>query len=97
MIGHPLLRDCPNVFRYYKALLSDDEGFGNAVDPKVDANRACSVHPVREGLLKLTDKLAGGTLLVLNIHPNHDYTAIPEPFPNSLEARRLLIAGRVAP
>ncbi len=97
MIDHPLFRDRPNVFRCNEAVLIDDEGFGNAVNPEIDANCTCPVHPVRKSLAELTDELHGSCLSVLNIHADDDHATILELFPDVLEPGCLLITGWVAP
>jgi len=97
MIDHPLFWDGPYVLRPDETILIDNEGFGHAVDSKIDANLTRSIHSVRKSLTELTDKPSCSSFVILDIHSDHSDSAILVSLPDSLEPWRLFIAGRVAP
>jgi len=97
MVDQPLFWDGPNILRPDETMLIDDKGFGHPIDPKVDADPTRPVHSVRKSLTELTDKPLCGSFVILDIDSDHSNSANLVSLPDSLEPRRFLIAGRVAP
>ena len=97
MVDQPLFWDGPNILRPDEAMLIDDEGFGHAIDPKVDADLPGLIHSVWKSLTELTDKPLCGSFVILDIDSDHSHSAHLVSLPDLLEPRRFLIAGRVAP
>jgi len=97
MVDQPLFWDGPNILRPDETMLIDDKGFGHPIDPKVDVDLTRPVHSVLKSLTELTDKPLCGSFVILDIDSDHSNSANLGSFPDSLESRRFLIAGRVAP
>src|SRR3989442_5132096 len=64
MVDQPLFWDGPNILRPDEAMLIDDEGFGHAIDPKVDADLPGLIHSVWKSLTELTDKPLCGSFVI---------------------------------
>src|SRR2546428_1073428 len=97
MVDQPLFWNGPNILRPDETMLIDDKGFGHPIDPKVDVDLTRPVHSLLKSLTELTDKPLCGSFVILDIDSDHSNSANLGSFPDPLESRRFLIAGRVAP
>src|SRR2546427_951693 len=97
IVDQPLFWNGPNILRPNETMLIDDKGFRHPIDPKVDADLTRPVHSVLKSLTELTDKPLCGSFVILDVDSDHSNSANLGSFPDPLESRRFLIAGRVAP